>query len=91
MTVQMKITSVAADAAAVLRRLGVQETLWTGGARPVRSPVSGEVMAHVVAGFNFSDEQLRTLSAAFEDLMSGIFSPLPIAIPGTGVLLNPVP
>ena len=47
MTVQMKITSVAADAAAVLRRLGVQETLWTGGARPVRSPVSGEVMAHV--------------------------------------------
>jgi aldehyde dehydrogenase (NAD+) len=47
MTVQMKITSVAADAAAVLHRLGVRETLWTGGARPVRSPISGEVMAHV--------------------------------------------
>jgi aldehyde dehydrogenase (NAD+) len=47
MTVQMKISSVAADAAAVLGRLGVADGLWTGGARPVRSPVTGEVMAHV--------------------------------------------
>src|SRR3954466_5761812 len=47
MTVQAKITSAAAEAAAVLGRLNVAETLWTGGNRPVRSPVTGEVMAHV--------------------------------------------
>ncbi|HEX7943487.1 MAG TPA: aldehyde dehydrogenase family protein, partial [Phenylobacterium sp.] len=47
MTVQAKITSAAAEAAAVLGRLGVADALWTGGNRPVRSPVTGEVMAHV--------------------------------------------
>ena len=47
MTVQMKINSVAADAAVVLGRLGVSKALWTGGNRPVRSPVSGEIIAHV--------------------------------------------
>ena len=47
MTVQSKITSASAEAAAVLGRLGVAEALWTGGNRPVRSPVTGEVMAHV--------------------------------------------
>ena len=47
MTVQMKITTAAADAAAVLGRLGVADTLWTGGDRPVRSPVTGEVIGHV--------------------------------------------
>jgi len=47
MTVQTKIAAAAADAAALLDRLGVAQGLWTGGNRPVRSPVSGEVMAHV--------------------------------------------
>ena len=47
MTVPMKIQSVTSDAAAVLVRLGVAEALWTGGNRPVRSPVTGEIIAHV--------------------------------------------
>jgi aldehyde dehydrogenase (NAD+) len=47
MTVQSKITSAAAEAAAVLGRLGVAPGLWNDGDRPVRSPVTGEVMAHV--------------------------------------------
>ena len=47
MTVQSKITSAAAQAADVLGRLGVAESLWTGGARAVRSPVTGEIMGHV--------------------------------------------
>ena len=47
MTVQSKITSAAAQAADVLGRLGVAESLWTGGARAVRSPVTGEIIAHV--------------------------------------------
>ncbi|WP_365697667.1 aldehyde dehydrogenase family protein, partial [Phenylobacterium sp.] len=44
---QAKITSAAAEAAAVLGRLGVTEALWTGGARPVRSPITGETLANV--------------------------------------------
>ena len=47
MTVQSKITSAAAEATKVLNTLGVADALWTGGNRPVRSPVTGEVMAHV--------------------------------------------
>eukprot|EP01041_Mallomonas_annulata_P028395 gene28395-50242_t len=47
MTVQMKIQSAISDTAAVLGRLGVAEALWTGGNRPVRSPVTGEIIAHV--------------------------------------------
>jgi len=47
MTVQAKIASAASEAAQVLARLGVPEQLWTGGDRPVRSPVTGEVMARV--------------------------------------------
>ena len=47
MTVQAKITSAAAEATKVLNALGVAEALWTGGDRPVRSPVTGEVMGHV--------------------------------------------
>jgi aldehyde dehydrogenase (NAD+) len=47
MTVQSKITSAAADAAQVLERLGVPAALWTGGDRPVRSPVTGEVIGEV--------------------------------------------
>src|SRR3569623_3371401 len=47
MTVQTKIGSARAEAAEVLRRLGVQEARWTGGARPVRSPVTGETIGEV--------------------------------------------
>ncbi|MFI4966589.1 MAG: aldehyde dehydrogenase family protein [Caulobacterales bacterium] len=44
MTLQTPIGSVRAEAAEVLTRLGVPETLWTGGGRIVRSPVSGEAI-----------------------------------------------
>jgi aldehyde dehydrogenase (NAD+) len=47
MTVQSKITSAAAEAAAILQALGVDPALWTGGGRAVRSPVTGEVIARV--------------------------------------------
>src|SRR6185503_5998010 len=47
MTLQAKIGSAAAEAAQVLGRLGAPDALWTGGNRPVRSPVTGEVIAHV--------------------------------------------
>ena len=60
MTVQSKITSAAAEATAVLGRLGVAEALWTCGNRPVRSPVTGEVMAHV------HDASIAQVNAAIE-------------------------
>jgi NAD-dependent aldehyde dehydrogenases len=47
MNAPAKIASARAEAAEVLKRLGVAERLWTGGARPVRSPVTGEVIAEV--------------------------------------------
>ena len=47
MTVHMKTQIAPANAAAVLGRLGVAKSLWTGGARLVRSPVTGEIIAHV--------------------------------------------
>jgi aldehyde dehydrogenase (NAD+) len=45
MTLQTQIGSARAEAAEVLARLGVAESLWTGGSRPVRSPVTGETIA----------------------------------------------
>jgi aldehyde dehydrogenase (NAD+) len=45
MTLQTQIGSARAEAAEVLARLGVAERLWTGGSRPVRSPVTGETIA----------------------------------------------
>jgi len=47
MTIQTPIASAAAEAAAVLDRLGVAPALRAGGARPVRSPITGETMAAV--------------------------------------------
>jgi aldehyde dehydrogenase (NAD+) len=47
MTLQTKIGSARAEAAEVLGRLGVPEAFWTGGDRPVRSPVTGEVIGEV--------------------------------------------
>jgi aldehyde dehydrogenase (NAD+) len=39
--------SLASDAASLLSRLGVAEGLWVGGDRAVRSPITGEIIAHV--------------------------------------------
>ena len=47
MTVQTKIGSAVAEAAETLQRLGVAASLWTGGRRAVRSPVTGETIGHV--------------------------------------------
>ena len=47
MNAPAKIASAKTEAAEVLKRLGVADALWTGGDRPVRSPVTGEVMARV--------------------------------------------
>ncbi len=47
MNAPAKIASAKTEAAEVLKRLGVADALWTGGDRPVRSPVTGEVMAQV--------------------------------------------
>jgi aldehyde dehydrogenase (NAD+) len=47
MTLQAPIGSARAEAAELLTRLGVAEALWTGGGRPVRSPVTGEIVAEV--------------------------------------------
>ncbi|HZZ31758.1 MAG TPA: aldehyde dehydrogenase family protein [Phenylobacterium sp.] len=47
MTLQTPIGSARAEVADVLTRLGVAEDLWTGGGRPVRSPVTGEIVAEV--------------------------------------------
>jgi aldehyde dehydrogenase (NAD+) len=47
MTAQSKISSARAETAQVLAKLGVAEALWTGGARVVRSPVTGEAIAQV--------------------------------------------
>ena len=38
----MTLPSVSADVAAILDRLGVPRAAWTGGARKVRSPITGE-------------------------------------------------
>ena len=47
MTLQARIGSAAAEAAAILERLGVAPRLWTEGGRTVRSPVTGEAIARV--------------------------------------------
>jgi aldehyde dehydrogenase (NAD+) len=47
MTVQTKISSVAAEAAAVLEALGVEPALCNAGERAVHSSVTGEVIGHV--------------------------------------------
>src|SRR5258705_10386487 len=47
MTLQTKIGSAAAETAETLERLGVDTSLWTGGGRAVRSPVTGEVIGPV--------------------------------------------
>src|SRR5438445_374253 len=46
MNLQTAIASAAPETAAVLERLGVAPELWTAGVRPVRSPITDEVIAH---------------------------------------------
>jgi aldehyde dehydrogenase (NAD+) len=39
--------NLAGDTAGLLSRLGVPESLWIGGGRPVRTPITGEIIAEV--------------------------------------------
>ena len=72
MTLPSKTTSAATQTADILDRLGVKRAQWIGGARPVRSPVTGETIANVqdtspidVAG---SIEAARAAYLAWRDL-----------------------
>ncbi|HEX5263544.1 MAG TPA: aldehyde dehydrogenase family protein [Phenylobacterium sp.] len=75
MTLQTKIGSAPAEAAEVLGRLGVPEGLWTGGARPARSPVSGEVMAQVRDASPAA--VAKTIEAAHEAFLTWRNTPAP--------------
>jgi len=75
MTVQTPIGSARAEAAEVLGRLGVAERLWTGGARMVRSPVTGEPIAEVHDAT--PAEVSRTLDAAHEAFLKWRLVPPP--------------
>ena len=52
----------AAEAAAILRRLGAPQTSWTGGDRPVTSPITGEIIAKVHDAS--ADDCCRAITAA---------------------------
>lgn len=82
MTVQMKISSAAADAAAVLGRLGVAETLWMGGNRPVRSPVTGEIIGHV------HDSSAAEVAAAVEHAHAAFLAWRSVPAPRRGELVR---
>src|SRR6266481_3358854 len=75
MTVQTPIGSARAEAADALRRLGVAEALWTGGDRPVRSPVTGEVVGEVHD--SAPDAVARTIEAAHEAYRTWRATPAP--------------
>jgi aldehyde dehydrogenase (NAD+) len=75
MTVQTKIGSARAEAADVLTRLGVPEMLWTGGDRPVRSPITGETIGEV---HDTSPEAVaHTVEAAHEAYLTWRSMPAP--------------
>ncbi|MCR5878572.1 aldehyde dehydrogenase family protein [Phenylobacterium sp. J367] len=82
MTVQAKITSAAADAAQVLERLGVSAKLTTGGDRPVRSPVTGEVIAEV------HDNTTAEVSAAIEAAHKAFLAWRTVPAPRRGELVR---
>ena len=82
MTMQSKITSAAAEAAAVLDRLGVDPQLWTGGSRKVRSPITGEVMAHV------HDATAAEVGAAIEAAHSAYLNWRNVPAPRRGELVR---
>ncbi len=62
----MSASNLPAEASALLGRLGVPAGLVTGGARPVASPITGEVIAHVHdAGPDVCAKAIDTAHAAF--------------------------
>jgi aldehyde dehydrogenase (NAD+) len=75
MTIQSKIGSARADAAELLNRLGVPEAVWTGGDRPVRSPVSGEVIGEVHD--TSPADVAKTIEAAHEAYLAWRSTPAP--------------
>ena len=75
MTLQTKIGSAPAEAAEVLKRLGVPNALWTGGARAVRSPVTGEVIGEVHD--TPAAEVAKTVEAAHEAHLAWRNTPAP--------------
>src|SRR4249919_3074533 len=82
MTVQSKIGSAAAEAADVLARLGVPEALWTGGSRPVRSPVTGETIGHV------HDASAQDVAAAIEAAHAAFLAWRNVPAPRRGELVR---
>jgi aldehyde dehydrogenase (NAD+) len=75
MTLQSPIGSARAEAHEVLRRLGVADTLWTGGGRPVRSPVTGETIGEVHDASPAS--VAKTIDAAHEAYLAWRSVPAP--------------
>jgi aldehyde dehydrogenase (NAD+) len=82
MTLQQKIGSAAAEAAEVLGRLGAPQGLWTGGNRPVRSPVTGEVIAHV------HDAKAADVAAAIEAAHTAFLAWRDLPAPRRGELVR---
>jgi aldehyde dehydrogenase (NAD+) len=80
MTVQGKISSIPADAAAVLDRLGVR--LAEGGGRTVRSPISGEVIGHV------ADATPAEVGAAIESAHAAFLEWRSVPAPRRGELVR---
>ncbi|MFK8251384.1 L-piperidine-6-carboxylate dehydrogenase [Ancylobacter terrae] len=47
MTIQENLASVPREVASILEAIGVAPAAWQGGSRAVRSPITGEIVAHV--------------------------------------------
>jgi aldehyde dehydrogenase (NAD+) len=82
MNLQTKIASAASEAAAVLERLGVRQELWTAGERPVRSPVTGEVIAQV------QDTAPERVTAAIEAAHAAFLAWRTVPAPRRGELVR---
>ncbi|MBX3481889.1 aldehyde dehydrogenase family protein [Phenylobacterium sp.] len=82
MTVQTPIASAAAEAGEVLNALGVADVLWTGGARAVRSPITGETMAHV------HDASVADVTAAVEAAHTAFLAWRNVPAPRRGELVR---
>jgi aldehyde dehydrogenase (NAD+) len=82
MTLQTKISAAAADAAQVLARLGVRPELTTAGDRAVRSPVTGEIIAHV------QDTSPERVQAAIEVAQAAFLAWRNVPAPRRGELVR---
>ena len=82
MTLQTKIGSAAAETAETLERLGVDASLWTGGSRVVRSPVTGEAIGHV------HDTSPAAVAAAIEAAHTAYLSWRNVPAPRRGELVR---